>query len=88
MTIIFGQCNEATKTIITLGATYNADCQARSLIKFLKRGYTVCFRSDDRGLSFAPYRQVVIVKLKNNYSNNKSHDPMVSKKRSRSSTMM
>ena len=36
---------------------------------------TVCFGSNNRGLSFEPYKQVVAVKLMNNYSNNKPHDP-------------
>ena len=80
MTIIFGQCDEATKTTIALGETYHADYQAGNLIKFLKRVRTVCFGSDDRGLSFGPYKQVVAVKLINNYSNNKPHDPYDLKK--------
>ena len=33
--IIFGQCDEATKTKITLGATYTADRQAGRFIEFL-----------------------------------------------------
>jgi len=36
MTIIFGQCDEGTKTKIALRATYNTDCQAGSLIEFLE----------------------------------------------------
>ena len=31
--------------------------------------------SNNRGLSFGPYKQVVAVKSINNYSNNKPHDP-------------
>ena len=80
MTIIFGQCNETTKTKISLGVTYNADRQAGNFIKFLKRVRTVCFRSDNGGLSFGPYTQVIAVKSTNNYSNNKPHDPHVFKK--------
>ena len=69
------QCNKATKTEITLGANYNADRQAGNLIEFLNWLRTICFRSDHRGLSFGPYKQVVEVKSTNNYSNNKPHDP-------------
>ena len=36
---------------------------------------SVCFGSDDGGLSYGPYKQVVVVKSINNYSNNKPHDP-------------
>ena len=75
MTIIYGQCNKATKTEIALGENYNADRQAGNPIEFLKQVCIVCFRSDDGCLSFKPYKQVVAVKLMNNYSNNKPHDP-------------
>ena len=75
MTIIYRQCNEATKTKISLGRTYNTDCQDGNLIEFIKQVRIVCFRSDNRGLSFGPYKQAVSVKLMNNYSNNKLHDP-------------
>ena len=75
MTIIFRQCNKATKTKISFRATYNADCQAGNIIEFLKRVRTVCFRSDNGGLSFGPYKQNVAVESMNNYSNNKPHDP-------------
>ena len=80
ITIIFGQCNKATKTKITLGETYVPDHQAGRLIKFLKRLRTVCFGSDDGGLSYASYKQVVAVKSLSNFSNNKPHDPHGSKK--------
>ena len=42
---------------------------------FLNLLRTVCFGSDNGGLSYGPYKQVVAVKLMNNYSNNKPHDP-------------
>ena len=47
ITIIFGQCDKARKTKLTLGTTYTADHQAARLIKFLERLHTVCFSSDD-----------------------------------------
>ena len=72
--IIFGQCDEAIKTKIALGATYAANRQAGRLIKFLKQLHTVYFGSDDGGLSYAPYKQDIAVKLLNNFSNNKPHD--------------
>ena len=72
---IYRQCNKATKTEIDIRTTYKVNYQDGNIIKFLKRVYTVCFGSDDRGLSFRPYKQVVLVKFLNNFSNNKPHDP-------------
>ena len=74
MTIIYKQCNKATKTKIALGEIYNADCQAGNLIKFLKQVRTLCFGSNNGDLSFGSYKQVVVMKSMNNYSNNKPHD--------------
>ena len=74
ITIIFGQCDEETKTKIALRATYAADHQAGNLIKFIKRLRTVCFGGDDGGLSYGPSKQVVEVKLTNNYTNNEPYD--------------
>ena len=75
ITILFGQCDEVTKTEITLRATYAADRQAGSLIAFIERLRTVYFGSDDGGLSYRPYKQVVAIKLMNNYNNNEPNDP-------------
>ena len=75
MTIIYGQCDEATKTKIACGRTSPADCQDKNFMKFLQRVCIVCFGSNDGGLSFRLYKQVVAVKLMNNYSNKKPHDP-------------
>ena len=49
MTIIFGQCNDATRTEIALGANYNTDCENGEFNNFLTRLQTVCYGSDDRG---------------------------------------
>ena len=75
ITILFRQCDGATKTKIPLGATDAADHQVGSLIAFIKRMRTVCFGSDDGGLSYGPYKQVVAIKSMNNYTNNKPYDP-------------
>ena len=75
ITILFWQCDEATKTEIALGATYTADCQTKRLSTFIKRMRTVCFGRDDDSLSYGPYKQVVAIKSTNNYPNNKPHDP-------------
>ena len=75
ITIIFGQCDEATKTEIAVGATYTAELQARNLIKFIKRLRTVFFGGIDSGLSYGPYKQVVAIKSMNNYTNNEPYDP-------------
>ena len=75
ITIKFGQCDEEKKKEIALRANYDADRQAGRLIEFLDRLRTICFRSDDDGLSYRPYKQVVAMKLMNNYNINKPHDP-------------
>ena len=75
MSIIFRKCDKATKTKITLKATYNTDYQAENLIEFLKQVHIVYFGSIDRGLSFGLNKQVMTVKSMNNYSNNKPHNP-------------
>ena len=75
MTIIYGQYNKATKTEISFGRTYDADCQDGNIIEFLKRVRTVCFRRNAGGLSFGSYKQDISVESMNNYSNNKPHDP-------------
>ena len=54
--IIFGQCDEATKTRLALWAIYAVDRQAGRLFEFLKRLHTVCFGDDDGGLLYAPYK--------------------------------
>ena len=69
ITIIFGQCDEATKTKIALGATYAVDCKERNLINIINQLQTVCFSDDDDGLSYGPYKQVVVIKSMNNYTN-------------------
>ena len=75
ITILFGQCDEATKTEIALGTNYAADRQAGRLIAFIKQMRIVCFGSDDGGLSYGPYKQVVATKSMNNYTNNEPYNP-------------
>ena len=75
ITIIFGQCDKATTTEIALGANYKRDSQAGRLIEFLNQILIVCFGSNDRGLSYSFYKQVIAVKWIKNYGNNKPYDP-------------
>ena len=75
ITIIFGQCNEAIKTKIALSTTYAVDHREGKLINFIKRLQTVCFGGDDGGLSYGPYKQVVVIELMNNYTNNEPYYP-------------
>ena len=75
ITIIFGQCNDATRTKIAHGTTYEAECDNRNLINFLTRLRTICYKSDDGGLSYKPYKLVVAVKSLHNFSNLKPDDP-------------
>ena len=75
ITILFGQCDEATKTEIVLGATYAADRQAGRLSAFIEQTCTVWFGSDNGGLSYEPYKQVIAINLLNTYTNNEPQDP-------------
>ena len=75
MTIIYGQCDNATRTEIALGANYKTIRADGELINFLAILQTVCYGSDDRGLSFKPYKNVLVVKSLNNLSNAMPNDP-------------
>ena len=72
MTIIYGQCDNATRSKIALGTNYKTVCANGELINFLELLRT---GSDDEGLSFKPYKNVVVVKPLNNFSNAKPYDP-------------
>ena len=74
MTIIYGQCDDATRTEIALGDNYKILRAKAELIRFLAILQTVCYGSDDGGLSFKPYKNVVVVKSLNNFSNAKPND--------------
>ena len=75
MTIVFEQCDNETRAEIALGPNYNTNCEDGELINFLTRLQTVCYGSDDGGLSFKPYKNVVAVKSLDNFSNAKPNDP-------------
>ena len=75
ITIIFGQCNDTTRTKIALRTTYAADRDAGNVINFHKRLRTVCYESDDGGLPQKLYKMVVAVKSLHNFSNSKTNDP-------------
>ena len=81
LTILFGQCDAATQTEIALGATYTADRNAGRLLTFIEQVQTVCFGSDDGGLSYGPYKRVVAISLLNTCTNNKPQDPHGYKKK-------
>ena len=75
MTIIYGQCNDATRTEIALGVNYKVICADAELIRFLAIVRTVCYGSANGGLLFKPYKNVVVVKPLNNFINAKPNDP-------------
>ena len=75
MTIIYGQCNDATRTEIALGTNYKTVRADGELINFLAILQTVCYGSDNVDLSFKPYKNVAVVKSLNNFSNAKPNDP-------------
>ena len=75
MTIIYRQCDNATRTEIALGTNYETIRANAELNNFLAILKTVCYGSDNGGLSFKPYKNVVVVKSLNNFSNTKLNDP-------------
>ena len=75
ITIIFGQCDEATKAKIALRTNYATERQAGRLIMYLNPLRTACFGSNNGGFSYRPYKQAISVKFMNNYSNNKPLNP-------------
>ena len=68
MTIIYGWYDDATRTKIALGTNYKTVCADGELINFLTISQTVCYGSGDKGLSFKPYKNVMVVKSLNNFS--------------------
>ena len=62
VTIIYEQCDDPTRTEISLGTNYEIVCADGELINFLTILQIVCYKSDDGGLSFEPYKNVVVVK--------------------------
>ena len=75
ITILYGQCDEATQTKIALGDNYTNDRNGGRLLAFVDRMRGISFGGDDGGLSFLAYKQVVVVKSFNTYTNNDTYDP-------------
>ena len=75
ITILFGQCDEAIHTKIALGDNYTEDRDEGRLLALFERLRAICFGGDDCGLSYVPYKQVVVIKSLNAYTNNDTNDP-------------
>ena len=75
MTIIYGQCDNATRTKIALCTNYKTVCANGELINFLAILRKFCYGIDDGSLSFKPHKNVVGTKSLNNFSNAKRNDP-------------
>ena len=75
ITILYGQCDEATQTEIALEDSYTDDRNEERLLAFVDWLCAICFGGNDGGLSYPPYKQVVAVKSLNTYTNNKPQDP-------------
>ena len=70
MTILFGQCDEANQTEIALRDNYTEDRNEGRLLVFIQLLRAICFCGDNGGLTFPPYKQVVVIKSLNTYINN------------------
>ena len=75
MTIINGQCDDATRTEIALCDDCEIFRNDGELIRFLAIVRKVCYGSDDIVLSFKPYKIAVAVKSLNNFTNANPNDP-------------
>ena len=56
ITILYGQCDEATQTEISLGDTYTADRNDGKLLAFIQQMRSICFGGDNGGISYASYK--------------------------------
>ena len=74
ITIVYGQCDDASQTEVALNPNYKINRKDGNLIKFITRVQTVCYGSKEGGLSFKPYKNVVVVKSLNNFTNAKPND--------------
>ena len=84
-TILYGKCSEATQTEFALPDNYTEDRDEGRLLAFIERLRAICFGGDDDGLSYPLYKQVVVIKSLNIYTDKEVMTPMVSKSKSRSS---
>ena len=75
ITTLYGQCDEATQTKIALRDNYTDDQNEGRLLAFVEQLHVIYFGSNNGGLSYPPYKQVVAVKSSNTYTNNEVHDP-------------
>ena len=75
ITILFGQCDEATQIEIALGDNYIEDRDEGRLLAFIEQLRAICFGGNNGGLSYPPYKQVVAIKSLNTYTNNEVHNP-------------
>ena len=73
-TIVYEQCDDASQTEIALDPNCETYCKDGNLINFLTRVRTVCYGSEDRGVSSKPYKNVVVVKSLNNFTNIKPNN--------------
>ena len=56
ITILFGQCDEATQTEIALKENYTEDRDEGRLLAFIEQLRSICFGGDNGGLSYALYK--------------------------------
>ena len=75
ITILFGQCDKATQTEIALGDNYTEDRNEGRLLAFIEQLCSIYFGGDNGSLSYTPYKQIVVIKLLNTYTNNDANGP-------------
>ena len=62
------RCNEL-QSVIALGDNYTEDRDEGMLLVFIERLCPICFGGNNGGLTFPPYKQVVVIKSLNTYTN-------------------
>ena len=61
MTLVSGQCDNATLTKLALRTTYEVNLNKEIIINFLNRIKVVCYKCNDGSLSYKRYNKVVVV---------------------------
>lgn len=75
ITIIRGQLDAGTKNELEVSTGYDTAVDDGDIVTILNNLRTICYGNDVGGMSFKAYKAVRAVKLINNFTNQKLHDP-------------